>query len=308
LAGLLVAATPVALACSSAAAASSGAPADVRVIGAVSGLRTKVLHVRRCNDDVCRRVRVRRTDARALKLYRALLPKGIAPAPQPRVGVWLTEVSVPYYGNPLWTDQHWIEGAVQLRVKFGRQLGWYPIYYPVTSTFWFEAGRYVGLPKAHADAFSSATPGGWTLAARSQSSGRETIRLGWTRNTRLRMSKASQALAESDSRGPFFVLNPAFQGPDIERVRYVVAPPSTPFGRAPAYRPGSTPELGYAQIQLTANTDGEYTDLPDIFPRRRTLADLIPLRQRLPATYRFNAIDLNSESQKVGTGGYRRSG
>ena len=302
--GGLFAVSALAVSATAASAADSGSPADVRVIGAVSGLRTKVVHVRRCNHGSCHRRTVRRLDPRALRLYRALLPKGIAPAPHPRVGIWLTEVSIPFSGDPAWTDQHWIEGAVQLRVKFGRQTGWYPIYYPVTSQFWFQAGRYVGLPKAHADAFSSATPNGWTLAVSAPGGGAATMRLDWTRNSQAPMPPSDQSRAETNSRGPFFVLDPPFTGPDIERVRYVVAPPSTPLGQAPPYVPGSAPQLGYVRIRLTSNTDAQYTDLPRIFPRGRTLRGLLPLEQTLPATYRYNAIDLNSQSEKVGSGGY----
>jgi hypothetical protein len=299
----------------SSSSGSGGAAADVRVIGAVSGLRNHVVKIRHCrrvkrhhrHHRHCTKRRKRVATRRAVALYKALLPNGIAPARRLQVGIWLTEVSIPRAGNPVWTDQHWIEGAVMLRVRFKNQDGWYPIYYPVTSEFWFNAGRAVGLPKAHASAVSHAIPGGWSLGTTSGQTGKPTITLDWRADSNLRLTGASQNLMESTSRGPFFVLNPAFQGPDIEDVRYLVTPPSTPVGAAPPYVPGSRPQLGRVHFKLLDNIDAEYggiDGLPHIFPAHRSLSDLIALDQTLPATYRFNSIDLNSSSNKVGSGGY----
>jgi hypothetical protein len=305
-------ALPGATAASAASGGSNGSPADVRVIGAVSALRTRLVKVRHCHrrrhhHRRCTRHRKRVLDPRAVSIYKALIPKGIAPAHTLKVGIWLTEVSIPRSGNPVWTDQHWIEGAVMLRVHFGKEDGWYPIYYPVTSEFWFNAGRAVGLPKAHANPLSNAISGGWRLGTTSSTSGKPTITLDWRADANLRLSGDDQNLIESTSRGPFFVLNSAFQGPDIEDVRYLVTPPSSPVGAAPPYDPKSHPQLGRVDIRLLSDTDAEYgglDGLPHIFPAHRSLSDLISLSQTLPATYRFNAIDLNSVSNKVGSGGY----
>jgi hypothetical protein len=134
-----------------AVAQSEGPNAEIRAVSAIAPLRTD-------------------SGDRARNVYRALIPEPLTMPAEPAVGVWLADLAYGAgRGRPADDASHWLEGAVQIRVRFGELEGWYPIHYPVTAEFWWSAGRSAGLPKRRATAAivpdGKAGPGRRTRAA-----------------------------------------------------------------------------------------------------------------------------------------------
>jgi hypothetical protein len=299
-------------------------PFDIRVIGAVAELnshraqgaeerraRTREGCVRRgARTGRCVRV----IDAEAIEMYDSLLPEPIEPAKHRRVGFWLAELAAGGYahaGAP-WTDTHWIEGAIELRVVFThadgrREQGWYPVHYPVSSEFWFQLGRAVGLPKLHSTVTSAESAGGWTMTATPPGADSPSMTLPF-RAADAEVDPELAELADGAALEPFFVLSPAFEGPTLNRVLYAVGPPPEPFGSLPGgppkYDPAQPPQTGLVDLAIDPDIDAHREDLRRLLPEGETLATMIEPRQTVPGIYRFNRLGLGSETTEVGDGGY----
>jgi Acetoacetate decarboxylase (ADC) len=274
------------------AQAGSGVAVDIRSISAIAPLRSD-------------------HRAHALDVYEQLIPNGLDTPRDPAVGVWLAELSTlrSAPGRPMDDAGHWIEGAIDIRVKHGGEEGWYPIHYPVTAEFWFQAGRYVGLPKRHAAAAITPAGRGWTAQATPRGTGGPSMVMDW------RPASGDRAALERAFRvpiDPMFPLNTALRGPDLMRVQYSIAPPG-PFqtaipGGAPPYSAASKPDAGTIHLRLRGDIDGaQEGDLPRIFPKGTELSDLISTDQTVPGTHAFYAVTLGSDSKTIGRGGYPRA-
>jgi len=271
---------------------SGGAPFDIRTVSTVVPLRTD-------NGD------------RALAVYRALIPSGLQMPAHPIVGLWLSELSTVRSNDARPMDQadHWIEGAIEIRVRHDKEEGWYPILYPVTAEFWFQAGRTVGLPKRHATASIAPAGGGWLAQATPSGAPGPSISMAWQPGPNT--DPAATNLAFKAALDPLLVLNAPLQGPDVERVQYVASPPSALApaipGGAPAYGgdPNGPVQPGPVKVHLAPDTDTvQEADLPRIFPPGSTLADVVNTDQTIPGDYYFYAINLSDTSSVVGKGGY----
>lgn len=248
---------------------------------------------------------------RPLRVYRALLPKGIEPAADPIVGVWLAELHVPKEtpGRPQDEAAHWLEGAIELRVRYGEEEeGWYQIHYPVTAEFWFEAGRAVGLPKRHAEATITPDGAGWRAQSIATGvDGPPAFVMAWQPASEV--DPAAVDLAFRAGTDPFFALNEPLKGPDLMRIDYKINPPY-PFqtalpGAAPAYSAETAkPDPGWVDLQMRRDIDDINEDLPDIFPLDAHLGDVVDLEQRVPGAHYFYSLSLNSESATVGESSY----
>lgn len=274
--------------------AQTGLLADIRAVSAIAPLRS---------DD----------SGRVLALYRALIPDGLELPAEPAVGFWLAELSSlrALDGRPLDPATHWIEGAVQLRVRHGDTEGWYPIHYPVTAEFWFHAGRYVGLPKRRADASIVRNGDGWRAAAIPKGVGGITsMSLDW-----MPASGEDPLAIERAYRiptNPLLVLNAPMRGPELTRTQYSLGRPSPLHGLltllpggAAAYSPTATADAGRVHLRIHPDLDAvQESDLPRIFPAGTSLADLIDTDQIVPGSHAFFSVTLGSTSQTIGSGGY----
>lgn len=247
---------------------------------------------------------------RPQRIYRALLPKGIEPAPDPVVGIWLAELHVPKEtpGRPQDEAAHWLEGAIELRVKHGDELGWFNIHYPVTSEFWFQAGRAVGLPKRHADATIVKSGEGWTAQATPRGlEGGPAFLMDWKPGPVTDQQALDLAFVAGTD--PFFALNAPLEGPDLMRVDYKINPPY-PFqtaapGAAPAYDPATAkPDPGSVTVKMRGDLDDINEDLPHILPLDANLGDLVELEQTAPGGHYFYSLTLGSESETIGQSSY----
>ena len=267
----------------------SGVATDIRAVSAIAPLRTE-------------------DRQRALDVYSTLIPEGLSMPRDPAVGVWLAELSAPRYmpGRPMDDAGHWIEGAIQVRARHGSEEGWFPIHYPVTAEFWFEAGRYVGLPKRHASASITQSGRGWTAEATPRDTTKPSMSLAWqpAGGDAGAMQRAYHVPTD-----PLYTLNPALQGPDLMRVQYSLGPPA-PFqtaipGGAPAWSSTAKPDRGTVHLRLRGDIDAaQESDLPKIFPKGTSLADVIDVDQTVPGTHAFFAVTLGSESTSIGKGRY----
>ena len=269
---------------------SDGLPADVRAVAAIAPVRTD-------------------NGGRALDVYRALIPRGLEMPSEPAVGVWLAELASgrALDGRPQDEASHWIEGAIQIRVRRGAEDGWLNIHYPVTAEFWFQAGRMVGLPKRHAEASITENGAGWTAQATPTGvGGGPAILMDW--KPAPGGDPAALRRAYRIAQDPFFTLNPPLEGPELMRFKDELRPP-TPAqllvpGGPPPYSSGASPQGGTVRLRLRPKVDDYNEDLPDIFPRGASLADLMDTDQVVPGTHAFFALTVNSESRTIGTGGY----
>jgi len=280
---------------------SDGATFEIRGVSAIAPLRED-------------------TGGRALAVYRALIPDGLQPAAQPAVGVWLSELAAYRNGGrPQEDATHWMEGAVQLRVRTAKGLeGWYPIHYPVNAEFWHSAGRFVGLPKLHARTTMTAAGRGWLAEARpcpdtrgantcTPAPGAPSMSLEWQPAA---TDRAAVARAFGVPTDPLLVLNAPLRGPELRRVQYRIGPPpafppALP-GAAPAFRPGQEADRGLVRLRLRDDLDLlQETDLPRLFPAGATLDDLIVLDQVVPGAHGHFTVGLASEDETIGEGGYR---
>lgn len=275
---------------------SDGTAADIRSMGAIAPIKP---------------------GPRARQVYESLIPNGLSMPAEPRVGVWLAELSVPAFvpGRPLDPVSHWLEGAIQIRVKHGEgakaEEGWLNIHYPVTAEFWFQAGRAVGLPKRHATASITQSGAGWTATATPTGvAGGPSYVMEWQPQAGL-----DKAVIQSAFRiplEPFFALNPPLEGPTLNRVHYKVGPPF-PWQASPTSPPpigaGSEPEGGMVRLRLRPDLDAYNEDLPKIMGGA-TLDEMVEVDQTVPGAYAFYSVSLNSETTAVGEGGYgpRRPG
>jgi Acetoacetate decarboxylase (ADC) len=269
----------------------NGLPTDIRSLAAIAPVRT---------DD----------GALALDTYRSLLPKGLSLPAQPAVGVWLADLSAgrSLPDRPYDPGSHWVEGAISLRVRHDGdgEEGWYPIHYPVTAEFWFQAGRAVGLPKRHADATMVADGTGWDAQATPTNlDGKASIVMDW------QPADGGDPAQLRDIAGlplqPMFPLNSPFAGPTIERVQYDVHVPYPfqgvdPLG-APPYPGRLEPAGGTVHLQLRTNLDEINEDLPKL-PGGPNLGNVVAADQTVPGTYIFQAVTLGSSSSADGSGGY----
>lgn len=270
-----------------------GLAADVRAVAAVAPLRTD-------------------NGTRARQVYEALIPDGLSmPRSAPAVGFWLSELSSVRSNGSRPTDDasHWLEGAVQIRVRHGDVEGWYPIHYPVTAEFWFHAGRAVGLPKRRADAAIVADGGGWTASATPRgTTGGPSMTLAWKPAGGEHDAAAQRAYRIPTE--PLLVLNSALRGPDLMHVQYVLNKPY-PFqtvipGGAPAYSDSATAQVGLVNLSVRPMLDAlQEPDLPKIFPAGTDLGDVIVPQQTVPGSHAFYALTIGSESKTIGQGGYR---
>jgi hypothetical protein len=273
------------------AAEPSGLPVDIRTVSVVSGLRTD-------------------RGARPLTVYRRLLPRGLTVPSRPAVGVWLSEISTgkDIDGRPQDDADHWIEGAIELRVAHRGEEGWYQLHYPVTGEFWFEAGRAVGLPKRHASASIEAHGKGWLAQATPRGTSHPSISMDWQPATVSDLAGVRRSFRAATD--PFFALLAPLEGPDLERIQYLINPPypgqTAVPGHPPAYDPATAkPDPGLVRLHLRPNLDAiQEPDLPRVFPVGTTLADLIATDQVVAGGHYYYALSLNSESSKIGSSSY----
>ncbi len=261
-----------------------GAGVEIRAVSAIAPLRTD-------------------NGARAETVYRALIPNGLEMPAEPAVGVWLADLAfVAGRGRPADDASHWLEGAVQIRVRRGDVEGWYPIHYPVTAEFWFNAGRYVGLPKRHATAAIVPDGAGWSATAVPRgTTGDPSYRMDW------QPAAGQSTRAFSIPSEPLLVLNKPLEGPDLMRVQYSLGRPGIVVpGGPPAFDPKDPqPEPGLVRLRVRDDLDAlQEPDLPRIFPPGSSLGDLIATDQTLPGTHKFASVALGSTSEKIGEGGY----
>jgi hypothetical protein len=194
----------------------------------------------------------------------------------------------------------WLEGDVSIRVRHGRQAGWYAIGWPVMSDFEFDLGRAAGLPKYSATmSMAHARGGGWDAVARVK--GRVTEALRWRPGPQPGGARAKRAAARAGRSGdPFLALHPALRGPDLYRVRF------RPTPRAPA-KSLPAPDRGTVSYRLAPGQnryDAESKDpLPDLFAPGWSLADVVRTRGSAPGVHWHAVEDLQLESGKIGSGG-----
>jgi len=272
-----------------------GASVDIRAVSAIAPVREDI-------------------GPRTMQVYRALIPDGytLPTESRPSVGLWLAELSTvrSVEGRPMDDASHWIEGAVQLRVRHEgtKAEGWYPIHYPVTAEFWFNAGRYVGLPKRRASGQLVREGDGWTATATPRgTTGGPSMSLAW--KPAAGQPEGALARAFEVPTEPLLVLNSALRGPDLEHVEYSLGPPSGPQsmipGGAPPMTSTSKPDGGLVAVDIRPMLDAlQEPDLPKIFPEGTDLSDLMVTRQTVPGTHAFFAVDLGSSNKKIGKGGY----
>lgn len=272
-----------------------GASIDIRAVSAIAPVRTDI-------------------GPRTMQVYRALIPDGytVPIESRPSVGFWLSELSTvrSVEGRPMDDASHWIEGAVQLRVRHDatKTEGWYPIHYPVTAEFWFNAGRAVGLPKRRATGQIVRDGDGWTATATPRgTTGGPSMSLAWKPAAGQDESVLQRAFRVPTD--PLLVLNSSLRGPNLEHVQYSLAPPSGPQsaipGGAPPMTAGSKPDGGLVSLDIRPMLDAlQEPDLPKIFPEGTDLSDLIEPRQTVPGTHAFFAVDLGSSNKTIGQGGY----
>jgi hypothetical protein len=255
-------------------------------------------------------------EARAL--YAALLPAPLQVPADPAVGVWLVEISPPRQvdGRPQDDATHWMEGAVQLRAQHtypdGRvEEGWFPIHYPVTAELWWQLGRAVGLPKLRGSASMLSADGAWVASARPRhQSGGPSILMTWSPADV--EDSPEIRLAETNALDPLYTLIAPFEGPEVHRVQYTVAPPAPPLAwvpdGVPTYTEDYRAERGLVQLRLTGDVDAANADpkddLPDLFPAGTSLADLVDLTQTVPGVKQDVAVTLGSTSERIASGGY----
>jgi hypothetical protein len=277
-------AAAVLLALPASASAQSGPGVEIRAVATIAPLRTD-------NGD------------RAREVYRALIPNGLEMPAEPAVGVWLADLAfVAGRGRPNDDASHWLEGAVQIRVRHKDVEGWYPIHYPVTAEFWFNAGRYVGLPKRHATAAIVPDGEGWSATANPRdTTGDPSYRMDW------QPAAGQPTTAFSIPSDPLLVLNKPLEGPDLMRVQYSLDKPGfVAPGGPPAFDPENPqPDAGLVRLRVRDDLDAlQEADLRKVFPPGSSLGDLIVTDQTLPGTHKFASVGLGSTSEKIGEGGY----
>ncbi len=241
---------------------------------------------------------------KALALYRSLIPDGYEMPAKPQVGVYLGEPNVPVLvpGQPYNEYSRWVEGPISIKVRHGKEEGYFPLAMPVTSQFEYDLGRAAGLPKILVTGEFTETANGFVTEARSGD--RVLMRLEWRRER-----SPTETPDELDRviafRYPLFTLNPTLVGPDLTRVKFTPNPPPDPT-QAPFPPLGSQPEpeIGVVRVTLDPNPLSADATLPDLFGERgATLADLVPLDQELPGAYARGRILLDIETTKIGEGG-----
>jgi hypothetical protein len=248
-----------------------------------------------------------KTDARALEAYAKLIPKGLGWPAKPEVALWLAELSVPKSapGRPNDDGAHWLEGAIDIRVRHGADEGWYPVHYPVTAEFWWHAGRAVGLPKRRADASIVQDGNGWTAAVTPRGTGVTSYSLEWKPDPSADPAAVDRAFHLPTA--PMFPLNAAFAGPDLMRVQYFLRPP-TPAQTAiptsaPPYSSKAKADPGRVRVRMFSDIDSVNEDLPKIFGGFK-LGDIVELDQTVPGSHAFYSLTLGSESEAIGQGSY----
>jgi hypothetical protein len=230
---------------------------------------------------------------------------------EPAVGVWLADLAYGAgRGRPADDASHWLEGAVQIRVRFGELEGWYPIHYPVTAEFWWSAGRSAGLPKRRATAAIVPDGKGWTGTAHPRgTTGDPSYRLDWQPADGVDQAAALRAFGVPTD--PMLVLNQPLEGPDLMRVQYLVGRPGAVLpGGPPAYDPAAPkPERGLVRLRVRDDLDAlQEEDLQRIFSEGASLGDLIATDQVVPGTHTYASVALGNESEKIGEGGYPDDG
>ncbi|MBV9213160.1 MAG: hypothetical protein JOZ25_05890, partial [Actinobacteria bacterium] len=202
-------------------------------------------------------------------------------------------------GVPYNDYSRWLEGDISIRVRHGKERGWYALGWPVMSDFEFDLGRAAGLPKYSAVMSMAAHGAGWDASASVR--GRPTEVLRWQpgsmTGTAATRSAAMRAGASGD---PFFALYPALQGPDLYRVSFHPTP------RPPAT---ALPAPSAGMVHYTINPDQNHWDaaskspLPDLFAPHHSVADLIATDATVPGVEWHVVENLDLESGKIGTGG-----
>lgn len=248
-----------------------------------------------------------KTGARARQAYAKLIPRGLEWPSRPEVALWLSELSVPRNvpGRPPDDASHWLEGAIDIRVRRGKREGWYPVHYPVTAEFWWQAGRAVGLPKRRADASIVPAGNGWRATATPRGTATPSYVLDWKPNPGAPAAAVERAFRLPSA--PMFPLNAPFEGPDLMRVQYHLRPPypaqTALPGSAPPYSASARAQRGRVRVRMIADLDPVNEDLPRIFGSYK-LGDFVDLDQTVPGSHAFYALTLGSESEAIGSGGY----
>ena len=248
-----------------------------------------------------------KADARALAAYARLIPKGLGWPSRPEVALWLSELSVPKAapGRPNDDAAHWLEGAIDIRVRHGREEGWYPVHYPVTAEFWWHAGRAVGLPKRRADASIVADGDGWTARVSPRGTGVESYSLTWQPDPSADAAAVDRAFRVPTE--PMYPLNAPFAGPDLMKVQYFLRPPypaqTAAPGAAPPYSSKARGDPGRVRVRMFSDIDAVNEDLPKIFGEFK-LGDIVDLDQTIAGSHAFYSLTLGSESETIGEGSY----
>jgi hypothetical protein len=127
----------------------------------------------------------------ALRRYRKLVPHWFSMPRRPMVGFVAARLNVPGVpptkGDP---PDGYMEEAVMIRVRHGREGGWFPLATAVNDSSQYSSGRWVGIPKYMADEHirHDHRAGRWTFTALPPGGKRGFMRLAWTR-ARYRASK-----------------------------------------------------------------------------------------------------------------------
>jgi hypothetical protein len=234
---------------------------------------------------------------RARILYRALIPAPYEMPDEPAVGLYVSKLDLPARvpGNPERNYTNWSEHGIDIRVRHGKEEGWYRLAVPLDSQFEWEIGRAAGFPKVHAT--TETLDGGRRQSA--AIGGRPVLDLTWATGTPA--ETVTPALHRyALNRDPIFLLIDPLEGPAASRYRFVVHP-LTPLTPLPEPVPGVVRYALDPDVAAYSVADG----LPDVFPGDSTLAELIEPRGEAPGFFWDSPNELLVlRHQDLGAGGY----
>lgn len=156
--------------------------------------------------------------------YRHYLPPALAMPKRPLVKVFLID----YLHVAPWPFARYQEWSVLLRASDGAREGWYPVTMPVTTWISRQGGHHLGFPKFVADSIDLVDEDD-TVEGRVVASGRMDVTMSFRRGRVPSLSRWEREYQEADEILPddLIVLKPVGVGPEIKRVRFEEAAPSS---------------------------------------------------------------------------------
>ncbi len=156
--------------------------------------------------------------------YRHYLPAVFDMPKHPAVKVFLID----YLEVAPWPFTRYQEWSVLLRASDGRREGWYPVTMPVTTWISRQGGHHLGFPKFVADSIELVDDGD-TVEGRVVAAGRMDVTMSFRRGGVPPLSAWERRYQEADEILPddLVVLKPVGVGPEIKRVRFEEAAPSS---------------------------------------------------------------------------------